>query len=394
MTMWPRIGVGLLGSCLAGCFGIDPGGECVDAEVRVVDGDAVVPELGFSAVPVREVAIGTHEVDVFWRSSEQVAYLPGAGASVLAVAVEETGEVRFVESVSDDSEIESGPDDGCPDRLEIDARVRLSTADGALDEVFELPIAAMRPELASIAGERELDELGGDLRVTSQPKDSDLGPLAFDLALGELGAFGTMQLPVVVRGNGFVGATEVELARFPDEEPACEFGVPVAFDQPLGGITGNDTLAVWAAAGPHALVDETGATSALTIELGEAPEILCASVDQRGPASIDIDLHFTSADGRIDGELDVLVNPRIDADGNLERVGFYRDDSGVRPFDPEELESRFGITGVDLEGYDAATLDVHGFVSTGGLEAELTIEGHRPGEANFGHVVTWWLRPG
>ena len=381
-------------SCLGGCFGIEPGGECVDAEVRVVDGDAVVPELGFSAVPVREVASGTHEVDVFWRSSDQVAYVPGPGASVLSVAVEEAGEVRFVESVSDLSEIESGPEDGCPDRLEIDARVRLSTADGALDEVFDVPIAAMRPEVVAIAGERELDELGVDLRVTSQPKDSDLGPLSFDLALSELGVFGSMELPLTVDSGKFVAATVVQLARFPDEEPVCEFGVPVAFDQPLGGITGNDTLAVWAAAGPHALIDETGATSALTIELGEAPEILCASVDQRGPASIDIDLHFISADGRIDGELDVLVNPRTDADGNLERVGFYRNDSGVRPFDPEELESRFGITGVDLEGYDAATLEVHGFVSTAGLEAELTIEGHRPGEANFEHVVTWWLRPG
>lgn len=392
--MVPRIGVGLLPGCLTGCFGIDPGGECADAAVRVVDGDAEVPELGFSAVPVRELAIGTYEAEVFWRRSQQIAYSPGVGTSVLTVEVEARDEVRFVESVHELSDDESGPDDGCPDRLEVDARVRLSTADGALDEVFDVPIAAKRPELVAITGERELDELEGGLRVTSQPKDSSLGPLSFALALGELGVFGSMELPLTIDHGSAVAATVVELARFPDEESACEFGVPVSFEQPLGGITGADVLAVWTAAGPHTLVDENGEASALTIELGEAPAIVCASLDERGPASFDMDLHLTSADGRIDGEIDVLVNPRTTEDGALEKVGFYRNDSGVRPFAPEELESRFGITGVDLDPFVEAKLDVHGFVSDDGLDATLTIEGRRSGEPNFEDVVVWALRAG
>ncbi len=394
MTMVPRIGVALVLGCLTGCVGIEPGGECVDAEVRIVDADAVVPELGFSALPVRELAIGTHEADVFWRRAEQIAYSPGVGMSVLTVEVEARDEVRFVESVREDSDIESGPEDGCPDRLEVDARVHVSTADGALDEVFDVPIDAMRPEIVAIAGERELDELDGSLRVTSQPKDSSLGPLSFVLAVGELGVFGSMELPLTVDHGSAVAATVIELARFPDEESACEFGVPVSFEQPLGGITGADVLAVWTAAGPHALVDEHGEASALTIELGEAPAIVCASLDERGPASFDMDLHLTTADGRIDGEIDVLVNPRTTADGALEKVGFYRNDSGIRPFAPSELESRFGITGVDLDPFVAARLDVHGFVAADGLDATLTIEGRRPGEPNFEDVVVWALRAG
>lgn len=390
--MGPRIGVVLLMCGVGGCFGIEPVGECRDGDARVVDGDAVVPELGFSAVPVRELAIGTFEVDVVWRRAEQIAYSPGVGSSTLTVAIEDEGEVRFVESLSPDPEIENGPDDGCPDRLEVDARVRLSTADGALDEVFDVPIAAMRPEVVAIADERELEELAGSLRVTSQPKDSELGPLSFDLAVSELGVFGSMELPLTIDHGSAVAATVLELARFPDEESACEFGVPVGFDQPLGGITGADTLAVWAAAGPHALVDETGTETALAIELGEAPSIVCASLDQRGPAAFDLDLHLTSADGRIDGEIDVLVDARLDADGAIEKVGFYRNDAAVRPFDPDELESRFGIKGVDLDGYDAATLEMHGFVSVDGLDAELTVRGLRPGEPNFEDVVTWPLR--
>jgi len=378
---------------IGGCFAIDPVDDCRDIGVEVVDGDAPVPALGFSAVPVRDLALGTHEVDVFWRSTDSVVYAPGPGVSVLTVEVRDAGEVRYVESKRDGDESSTDDEDGCPDRLEIDATVRLGTADGALDEELELAIAAVRPEIVSLEGVLELDTLGGDFRVQSQPPDSDVGPLGLDLAIGSEGMFGSIELPLTVRRGDGVAHTELVLARFPDEEPVCEFGVPVAFAAPLAGITGPDVLAVWAAAAPHALVDASGVASSLAIELGEPPAIVCAGIEDRGPASFDLDLRLTSADGRIDGVFDVLVGPRLDDDGNLEKVGFYRNDYGVRPFPPDELEQRFGITGVDMAAYDSATLDLHGFVASTGVDATLTLHGHRPDATNDEIVVQWTLQP-
>lgn len=146
---------------LTGCFeGRD--GDLAQApyceENAVPIGIDEVSELGFSADEVLSLALGEHLGEVSWDRGSDAA---------ISVSVGSVGEARFI-----DAEVVQ-PEGGdtldiwveCPDRVEVDVVLELSTDDGWFDESFELALYSFEGSEARFHQELELDALAGSFDI-------------------------------------------------------------------------------------------------------------------------------------------------------------------------------------------------------------------------------------
>lgn len=157
---------------------------CVDE--AVVIGLDEVSELGFAPQAVVDLALGEHEGTVTWDRGSDAA---------ISLSVSQVGEARFVDS---EVEVPDGPVNDiwveCPDRVEVDVLVELSTDDGWFDESFELALISFDGELASFEQELDLDELVGSFDIEPDVASPDYDELRawvsadFD-ELGVVGVF-------------------------------------------------------------------------------------------------------------------------------------------------------------------------------------------------------------
>lgn len=165
----------------AGCLGGQTGGEGNPSEtpdrancLEVIESialDEVVSALGFSGAAAVAPVLGSHEASLTWLTDTQpVSYGPEQGVSSIEVVVElgEAGTARWVHTVPVEQE---GPStDLAPacasDRLELDVRVMLTTAGGALAESFEATLVAAELRALRLSAELPLDALSGSFAVS------------------------------------------------------------------------------------------------------------------------------------------------------------------------------------------------------------------------------------
>ncbi len=378
----------LLLAATAGCDGPEPapwggdnddlyGLECVE-EVTVLAGLDADSELPFTGAELIELAKGEHVSPMVWGSGlddgfAEVSFGPEVGEAELAVTISYGGgEVRYVKST-----LEGQGDGGvgeCHDRLEVDVDVHLSSSGGALDESFTAPLAATIARIAVIRHSLELDALGGSLAVEAvEPQDASISPVDLELGITTDGLFGGASSVVEIEGDGFVGATFMSYARWPGAEESCEYGrAPLALASPAAGFSGADVIDRIAKAGPLEISWGGGETSSLGIEL-ESVGPACASTTD-GSIELQTMAAVHSGDGRWKGSLPMRAFAEAAEDGGLGGVRLEIEAPYATQIEADAFAEHYGLSGVDLAGFDAGILS---FGATFEVEGEeIAVDGH------------------
>lgn len=174
--------------CLSPQSSGQTGGQVGDSSCReskwVVERGEQTP-LGFSAADVLGWIEGTRNGPLVWKAETDqsaagvITVVPEEGASSIELTIESTGgSIRFVERAAG-SGTEDLPGLACSDTLELDVRVQVTTANGALRDVFAGQVVMGTAQHAELTLRFEPSELEGNFVVTST--DPALVPAAFRL---------------------------------------------------------------------------------------------------------------------------------------------------------------------------------------------------------------------
>jgi hypothetical protein len=343
-------------------------------EATVLAGLDAATALGFTAADVLASAGGTHMSPMTWSKGLNdapaiVEFGPEAGAAQLTVAINYAGgEIRHIKSTPEG--FENGNDGGfvaeCHDRLEIDVEVDLDSSGGALAEHFVAPLRATTRGIATLRHSIEFDAVQGSLALTKvEPADAEVGPVDLDIGISPSGLFGSASALVEIAVAGGVGATFMDLARWPAAASACETGfgeAPVALADEIAGFSAADALALVAAAGDLSLTWQGAQPTAMTLELAHDGAPVCAVYEGEsiGALRFAVDAKVKTADDRWDGNFPVEVSARPAADGTLAAVSVYVPAAYANSVAAADFAAFFGLAGIDLTGYDEGALDFSG----------------------------------
>ncbi|MCA9660974.1 MAG: hypothetical protein KC486_21715 [Myxococcales bacterium] len=337
--------------------------ECEET-ITVLDGVDAASPLPFTAVDVLSLVIGERTTDMTWgegldESLAKVNFGPEAGAGELTIDVAyDAGEIRYVEST-----LAGGGDDPygeCPDRLEIDVDVQLTSAGGALKESFTAPIAASVERIAVLRHTLELDAVAGAFSLDAvEPADASVGPLELELGVTPDGLFGQMTAIVEVQVDDFIGATWMSVARWPGTGASpCEFGeAPLHPETAAAGFSAGEVLDYLAKIGEVDLTWGSGETTTLGIDfdLLDDETMVCASITS-GALRIPTLTKVSSADGRWEGAFPMEVRAEVLGDGSMGMIRAEIPAPYAAQIDADAFAEHYGIADVDLAGFDRGIL--------------------------------------
>lgn len=363
--------------------GLDAGGDdgCKE-EATVLAGLDAATALGFTAADVLASAGGQHMSSMTWSGGltdgpADIQLSPAAGDSQLTVDITYAGgEIRHIKSTPEGSD--DGNDGGfvanCHDRIEIDVEVDLTSADGGFAESFVAPLRATTRGISTLRHSIEFADLAGALALSKvEPADAKIGPVDLDLGISPSGLFGGASALVEIEVAGGIGATFMNVARWPSGNSPCEFGeAPVALGDKIAQFSAADALALVTKAEGLALTWQGQDPTALTLELAHDGDAICAGYEGEaiGALRFGASAAVKTADGRWDGNFPVEVAVRPAADGTLAAVSVYRYAPYGETIPAADFATFFGLQDVDLTGYDEASLDFSGdFTPTGDAAA-------------------------
>jgi hypothetical protein len=337
--------------------------ECEET-ITVLDGVDAASPLPFTAVDVLSLVIGERTTDMTWgegldESLAKVSFGPEAGAGELSIDVAyNAGEIRYVES-----SLEGGGEDPwgqCPDRLEIDVDVELTSAGGALKESFTAPIAASVERIAVLRHTLELDAIHGGFSLDEvEPADASVGPLELELGVTPDGLFGQMTAIVEVQVDDFIGATWMSVARWPGAgESPCELGeAPLFPETAAAGFSAGEVLDHLAKLGEVDLTWGSGEQTKLAIDfdLLDDESMVCASITS-GALRIPTLTKVSSADGRWEGAFPMEVRAEVLDDGTMGPLRAEIPAPYATQIDADAFAEHYGIADVDLAGFDRGVL--------------------------------------
>ncbi len=340
----------------------DAGRGCVETRSTEVTDDEVTDPISLDEL-VAQIE-GEFETTFSWNQGyrlfgDQVVVHPAAMDTSLSIEIEAiAGTGRFVQRDvrQDETGTEGGiaSDDGylyggaCPDRLEIDAKVRVVSENGALNDEFEATFftedgVAARARMPLVPGELEgsfdVDVSGLDNASTLQ-NQLDL-TIAYGVISGKLS--GIIQID---QGNA-VGAGSMEYGVFPAESP-CEYGLSVPADSELSQSV-RDLL------GAHQSFDFSWSDA----EAGADPKELTLSsqlltlcyqgLEYDGQPSFTAQVTTAASldDGSIDGTWSLEASIELDDDGNLSAIHARRDNYLGASFPAASFEMDTGIGGIE-----------------------------------------------
>jgi hypothetical protein len=312
--------------------------------------------FGFSANQRLALVLGAHEMPLRWTEP-----VYDASGTLLDYASRGTSSVRVqVELSSDHARLlerwDSTYDMDCGPRLLVDARLTLSSTDGALadtaDAVLELgsdfdlvslsttlPVAALRGSYAF-----EPPELGGQAPSA----------LVVSAAFTRYGQSGTVTQQYGQGANG----TALASAQWPDWQTCSSGGwVPANYTEPRPAI--SDLLDDVRRLSPVAILAQDGTSSPAQLDLEVLPNSAC----HRPPAVGD---EFLSGQTQLTLTSDVLPAPvRVPLDFisyTAERHAFFSAASTpcgtTSYYSPQDFVTHCGDWGVDLSGVQSVFLDV------------------------------------
>jgi hypothetical protein len=354
------------------------GSECDETVTVLASKDAPSP-LGFTGAAVLAYSVGSFETPIEWVDNEMAGYGPEHGAGTLTVGVSyAAGQVRFVESHEkpDGAEEDDIASFGnCRNRLEVDVDMTIETAGGALDEAISATLRAEDARWAVSSSDLDLAALGGSFAPTPEPGFVAVG-LSIEAGFSVAGnTFGTVTGVFGLDGGQDNGRGFASYAHWPSAA-TCTGDVVLPLDATLFAFTAQDAAALASASAPASLTWSAGGTTELTLDLAPATDVACAVLSS-GPElgqgiAFEAVLHAVSDDGRIDGDIPVLVHATAGADGALEAVTLLSSGSAhLTGVPPAEFESTYGVSGFDLSAYDQASLDVTGTFAPDGAGASV-----------------------
>lgn len=274
--------------------------------------------LGFGADEFLGLISGEHSAVLSWESGG----LPAGRSSELVLTVEPLGDVRFVDQEASDASggggvITFGNTGGrylaCGDRLAVDARVRISTTDGALNEVIETTVEADSGRYARVEATVLAEQIAGSLEpsVESEQGRARTSPVELTLAFGisELGLEAALGAHAEFTGTSIETGSPCNVMGRAALERSCPWGsVSLGAGEELFGLSLDGALAQLNASSPATLAD-SGAR--LELSADATPEARCVSVDT--PAVLPYVTQFPgrivlqSSDGRVGGAMDVQL---------------------------------------------------------------------------------------
>ncbi|HEX7479975.1 MAG TPA: hypothetical protein VF331_19390 [Polyangiales bacterium] len=376
---------------------VNEGGFC-DAQKAPLAALDTSTSLGFTAADVLALARGQHDASLQWLSAAPETYGPESGVGQLHITVTAPApkprlvHLTLKQASGATPAIEIGTP-GCFDRIELDVLVHVTTDGGALDESFDATLSAQTSRLAQLHGSVLAAAVGGAFKLSgnSNKQAFVLDALTFEMSFTHFGSGGQLLAslsssatqPDAGAGTSTGGVSaQVNLARWPAGAD-CNFqglGVSAASSvDKLSVQAGRDLVA---AAHALTLKWQAGASTALTLGFTPTGDTACVAGldDPSGAIPVTLSapgtLHVTTADGRIDATWPVMLAVVADAQGALDHVAITRD-SNTDPFvDANAFEQSYGIHGVDLAGYDKASVELMlTFAATGTTSGALTVNG-------------------
>lgn len=290
--------------------------ECRRSERSLAPEDAIV--VGFEADEFLSLISGEHGAVLNWQSDGS----PSGQSSELVLTVEPLGDVRFVDQEAPDNsggggQVTFGNTGGrylvCGDRLAVDARVRISTADGALNEVVETTVEADSGRYARVEATLLAEQIAGSFepRVGSAQGRARTSPVELSMVFGisELGLEAALGAHAEFEGDSIETGEQCHIMGDVALDTRCPWGsVLLGSGEERFGLSLDGAVALLNASGPATLAD-TGAR--LELSADAAPEPLCISVDT--PAVLPYVTEFQgrislqSSDGRVGGAMDVVL---------------------------------------------------------------------------------------
>jgi hypothetical protein len=313
------------------------GGDCEDGEEVPVEPDEVVDSLEFDLATLLDVIEGEHTAPLDWYPeplfSGQVSVEPAPSETSLALRIEplvDTGRLlqRSPESQGDGSEDgglanEQGSAQMCSDRLLVDARVTITSENGALDEETvatfwssdgivahaEIPI---EPGASEGSFAVDVSEVGDNARAVQTS-------LKLSVAFGAVS--GTLSGLVETRDDDVAMAGGLTYARFPLDDP-CPYGVALPEDAEV-------RAKAQALLSQHEVFDWTWSGQTDSQELSIVTSLLqvCYEENQypgEPQLKANVESSVTLADGSIDGTwpLDAFIT--TDASGEVTSIDVVR----------------------------------------------------------------------
>lgn len=380
-----NLGLGLIALVSAynsGCAGTDTGNpyesggegnasETCDEQRRELALDEAT-SLGVSARHVLDLASGEHRETLAWQAPSGVTYGPESGTGEITIAVEPRGAARFVERTpkSQGSGEEGGlalllPENECPAAIEVDVRLHIATAGGALNETLDATLEATSGELVvgnvrlptdTLAGSFEVEvPVQAGFELTKAPALT----LAFGISpygsVGELGVSSEVRsLDGMAIGQGGVP----RIAHFPAENFCGSAAVSIARDQVIRGVSIQGVLDRLNALSPTSL--QPGGAE-LSLDFSTSTERMCVQLGAPPSAPLLVEfpgqVRLRAADENIDGSIDVSVAAEA-IDGELVSVTANASTFTSDPVAAAALASEFAIQEpLDFSSYDGGAFE-------------------------------------
>jgi hypothetical protein len=336
--------------------------------------------LGFTGQALIDLVSGTHTESLAWLQSN-VSYGPESGRSEITLVVEPLGAPRLVDR---EPRQRSGGGTGegtllgeigvvCQDSMELDVRVQVSTAGGALAESVDTTVSATSTDFAKLALNLDLNDIMGSFEATVEPpRNSELtkSTLAIGVGISPFGTTGTLNVYSEFRsldGNAAGQGGGQPIAQFPADN-YCPGGVSVGASESLRGVSIQSALTQLNAASPAAIRNLNGAAAGeLTLAFTSSAERVCANFDdymygsgQAGNVVINFPavVALESSDGSIDGDVSVQITAEA-APAAATTIRAQATKSADTAAAAAALPAQFGIQEpVNFSGYDGGLVEL------------------------------------
>ncbi len=367
------------------------GGQC-DATPTTLGSVAEKSPLGFSAADVLSFAGSTHDTSIRWQPSEFVSYGPESGTHRLSLTVtpKPGAKPRYVtysqhaSSGGAENQVAiAGPSCESLNAVEIDVTAKIKSDGGALDEQIDGVLRASSDQWATLHLQVPAGMLGGAFEiVSSKPPGFELSQVAIDLGFSPLGLRGSLMPTLEMHASGAGGSASTDSAvaaggavlALIGAEGCDDGGLPIALDAASQGFSGQDAVdlvnsvqtagATWQ--------DGTSADVSVSFEPGGGP--VCALLDANvfqidlnvpGTLRLHGTLQMSTADGKLDARWPVTLDAAPDESGALSQVSIALDAGAIEPASADNLESLYGVHGVDAGSYDSLQVSLELAVMAG-----------------------------
>ncbi|HSC86257.1 MAG TPA: hypothetical protein VLC09_03265 [Polyangiaceae bacterium] len=384
------LGSALVGSALLGALactngqiggeiGVDGDGEAAaegcEERSRTALADDETTALGVSYATLADELRGAHTANLAWAatlrgaSASGVSLTPAAGDSDITLDIQPiAGSGAWVDmAVESNDGAEGALIDGseCADELRLRAIVRVTSANGAFDDEFEVELRAASPDLVRGAIALEPGELEGTFAVSADAGRSAVQTtLDFGLVHGSVS--GSISGFLESESEGAVSAGGVEYGHFPLE--ACADGVGYVVDP--SSDFGERVLAL------------LEGTRELTLDWRDGSETTAFHFDAQaagplcygglvGPSRLVVPMTASaqSDDGRVDGTWSLEGQVELDATGQPAHGTVLRQAWLASDYAVEDFVAATGIDGVAFDGESRATFSFSLDEDVGGPES-------------------------